>query len=648
MGFFDLKQVPSSTQNELQQRATRAYKQFNTSRMPWAYVMSLAETGPKPLTIFKTFSEAYEANTLRPKTLLKEINVRSQGEYGTTRRCEIAMTVFTDVELDEIAKSYFIPNMSVRVLFGWSLDASGRKSPNPFTEVLTDEDAFNRIKNLTNEYPNIDGFQGRVVTWNFSLTEDGAWDVKLELIGAGATISEVGIVKSAKECNCETVQTPPAGSGAQEGDGEKSVENNAVFEAALIELINDSSNITNLKSQYGNRCAAYIGKYKAYERDETGREETKWLFGMFGDGLTDVEEAFIDFETLLILLTNCSAQNNKQLDVEYSCNSNSAIESRLSYFEGLTCSDPRVAIIPGTRLNPSQANSCLTTGSDGSTKIRLAGVLLNVIYLRKIFNSIKSNQSTDQTVQAFLRKVLEDLNFYCGNPWEFEFADSTAEAKFYNENVKATVRITPVEVSDRAVDTAFVLKANPRESMLRAVNLDYKPTDAMKTQALYSGKKESSTVPSNVSCSNRFLVWSKDLARNLAQPNKGGGKDENHCKKSGVCNEQNSNKVPAPIDRVKEHAKDDNISSLRQELIELKNQAQNTTKQICKAPILPFEFTATLTGIGGFVFGQSITCDRLPQDLRKNFAYQVTNVEHTVNNSDWITSLKTVARYQQA
>ncbi len=654
MGLFDLKPVPSSTQNELKQRATTAYKQFNTSRMPWAYVMSLASTGPKPLTIFRTFNSAYDVNaTLRPKTLLQEIAVSSFGELGTLRKCVINMIVFTDSELDEIAKSYFIPNMSVRVLFGWSLDANGRKAPNPFTEPLPDDEASNRIKDLVNEYPNMDGIQGRVSTWNFSLTEDGAWDVKLELIGAGASVNNVGIIKSVQECNCETVQAPPAGGAGTEGGDEKSVENNAAFEACLVELIDDSANIQNIKSAYSSRCAAYIGKYNAYERDETGREETKWLFGMFGDGLTEVEEVFIDFETLLILLTNCSDQNNKQPDVEYSCNNNSAIESTLSYFENLTCADPRIAIIPGTRLNPSQANSCLVQ-QGGATKIRLSGVLFNVIYLRKVFNSIKSNQSSDanaQTIQAFLKQVLNDFNFYCGNPWEFEFADSTAEAKRYGEDIKASTRLTPVDVSDRARDTPFTIKANPRESMVRKVDLSYKPTDAMKTQALYSGKSVTKSVASNKSCSNRFLLWSEDLAKNRAQPNKNTGdqKEKNHCETSSVCNKGNGDEVPQPIERVKQHVKDDNVSSLRQELIQLKNEAQNSSsRQICRSPIMPFEFAATLTGVGGFVFGQSITCDRLPQDLRDNFVYQVTGVEHTVSPTDWTTGIKTVARYQEA
>jgi hypothetical protein len=64
----------------------------------------------------------------------------------------------------------------------------------------------------------------------------------------------------------------------------------------------------------------------------------------------------------------------------------------------------------------------------------------------------------------------------------------------------------------------------------------------------------------------------------------------------------------------------------------------------CATAALPMGFSATLTGIGGFRWGQTITCDRLPADMQKLVKYQVTTVEHNVTPDDWATSINTIAR----
>ena len=56
------------------------------------------------------------------------------------------------------------------------------------------------------------------------------------------------------------------------------------------------------------------------------------------------------------------------------------------------------------------------------------------------------------------------------------------------------------------------------------------------------------------------------------------------------------------------------------------------------------QFSATLTGIGGFRWGQTVSCDRLPDDMQRLTKYQVTTVEHDVTPDDWTTTINTVAR----
>ena len=62
--------------------------------------------------------------------------------------------------------------------------------------------------------------------------------------------------------------------------------------------------------------------------------------------------------------------------------------------------------------------------------------------------------------------------------------------------------------------------------------------------------------------------------------------------------------------------------------------------------VLPFEFSFTLDGIGGFAFGQMVSCDRIPLEVREAYNFQVTSVEHSLTPNDWTTTVNTICRYK--
>jgi len=60
--------------------------------------------------------------------------------------------------------------------------------------------------------------------------------------------------------------------------------------------------------------------------------------------------------------------------------------------------------------------------------------------------------------------------------------------------------------------------------------------------------------------------------------------------------------------------------------------------------LIPFELEITLDGIGGFVIGQIFTIDKtiLPRDYyNKNLGFIITGINHSLQNNDWITNIKT-------
>jgi hypothetical protein len=60
--------------------------------------------------------------------------------------------------------------------------------------------------------------------------------------------------------------------------------------------------------------------------------------------------------------------------------------------------------------------------------------------------------------------------------------------------------------------------------------------------------------------------------------------------------------------------------------------------------LIPFELEITLDGIGGLVVGQIFTIDKsiLPKDYyNKNLGFIITGIAHTLQNNDWVTTIKT-------
>ena len=166
--LFSPKTVPSKTAAELDARAQKKFQKGMSGQMTWCHIMSMCQGNPGTISTYKTFSQAYPTAN-RPNVLVQSLDVKSHGEYGTMRRASIKLKVFTDVEMDTLAKAYFIPNMSIRIQFGWSM-AIKSSAIQPISGIMSDGEANKAIRDQSASNPSYDGFQGRIVSWEFSLS----------------------------------------------------------------------------------------------------------------------------------------------------------------------------------------------------------------------------------------------------------------------------------------------------------------------------------------------------------------------------------------------------------------------------------------------------------------------------------------------
>ena len=276
--------------------------------------------------------------------------------------------------------------------------------------------------------------------------------------------------------------------------------------------------------------------------------------------------------------------------------------------------------------------------------VRLVNIMISTVHLNKRAQEFNQNPTGAGLVSA-VNALLKDINNACGDVWELELIDTSLDEE--NNDAPAVLKI--IDANDVANQVqAFIFRALPRNNgFCRSIGLDFKPTDAMKTQALYGGKGTNSEASGNpsatVPCSTRFLIYTQDGKRSLGKPEE--GSRPKTCE-TETCNE--GNQTDDPVTALEKEAVGLTISSARSYLREQKQKATtealSKTEGYCTSPLLPIQFSATLTGVSGFRWGQVVTCDRLPQEVRNKSVFQVTAVEHTLTVEDWVTTINTVFR----
>jgi hypothetical protein len=272
MGFFGYKEVPANTIAEMNARTSNTVTKWHGARMPWIHVMSLSNKcgGYDQFWSGDINATGYQSDYSRPRPVIESVEVKKQGELGTTKRVTVKFKAFTDEQLAAIATCYLIPGMSVRVQYGWNFQAlGGTKSPKPITKVMLDTEAVIAMNELTEQYSCYEGTQGRVIDFSINFVKEGYWDISLEMVSASSTISNVKIKNHSSGCVCEDGSEE---SGTDEPSENKEKTNGTVdnITAALIEVTKKTKNAL---SNLTKRKERYTLAYQGYSINEKGNEE---------------------------------------------------------------------------------------------------------------------------------------------------------------------------------------------------------------------------------------------------------------------------------------------------------------------------------------------------------------------------------------
>jgi hypothetical protein len=695
---FDKTSVPNTVKTEITARQGKNGILWTAQRFPWIQIKSMSTLCTNYVTLdSKPTTALYEANYVRPRPVVTQVSVKKKGNLGTTKQVTVNITAFTDEQLIELQKCYFIPGLSVRGEWGWSIQANGlQKTSGPIdASIELDCLAIPAIIKKQDSDPSYSGVQGVVSNFSYNLTSENTWDCTLEITGVAEAFAFTSITDN--PCNCPRKVK-------KEGSDDEVVRDVSPFLAWCIDLFSLSSTkrtnyLNQIKTTSKGPISELSKQYNGPLRKITGAEKTLFsadFFSVLANKATDnVRELFVNFayveaaanylfakrdkqptstapftgavtnfvQTQSQILQqainnsnrllgkptqNTTTTNNKCGSVSDLGSMNSS-ETLLKWYAATTSVDPRVCLLPGALYQPVESfsqnvDSCITTV--GNIKyIKLYNIYVNIVAVYNAYQSAAG--SGEPTIDAFFRNLLGQINDACANPWDFDIVSNTNST---------TPELTIIDLNLRSPQSvqAYALPGKPANSILRSLNADLKLTEAMKTQAIYGTNTNTNNQKDQTNKCLQTNFQAFTLTQDLSEINKGIAyvKPTNPLPMCDGCEavtdsgdkEKGEEKAfPTYIAELQKYADDESVAAARENLSKKYNNTVSTLNN-CSGTPLPFNYKFSLDGIGGFKFGQMVTCDRIPQQVQKSFEFQVTSVSHTITVNDWITEIETIAR----
>lgn len=597
--------APGTAVQELNARLGESGIRWSAKRFPWVRVESFASTCGLTLD---GLGSLYESGYAIPKPVVTKVSVKKQGELGTTRRAVVSITAFNDAQLLQLQNCFFIPGMSVRVQFGWSVCASGG-APSPLSGAMPDSKATTA---LSTKGACMDGLQGRVAHFNYSLTSANTWECTVEIIAATEGVGGVNVDNNCCKCSIKT----------KTEKGEETSKNVPNMLAMFIHLATNETNKSSYPELSGPGCAVMTADFNANARNPDGSAPTGIIAWIADKVDATVTETYISYGALESAI-NANQPKGGGLNVAGKINSSNTL---LKSPSKLMSADPRVCLV-----NTGNQSSILasTTGNFPAFGGKLQNIMINCIFLGQVFRRIYDTQGT---LKQFVEDVLAGVNDACGGLWQFDIISN-------DEEEVPTIQV----ISNKGIPsspTPIPTKA------VREVKIDLKLTDAMKTAALYSNRSTDVNLP----CSNRDLCPEVGLF----ELNRGATNGANPplstpapCPCEGVADEEAVGEkltYGSALTKLQEEVSDATVQGFKTFLVESYNGQEGPDKKECEGTFLPMSYGFTADGVGGFRYGQIISSDRISTG---KYVFQITSVEHEVSAHDWTTTVSTVTRYKQ-
>jgi len=368
------------------------------TRTNWVHVQSMCSACSDNVHTLTAFAkDPYTGNMSgRPNIVVDSVQVKAQGNLGTTRAATIKFMAFTQSQLDELVACYGVPQMSVRVQFGWNKGATRKSAPSPITDrSLSDTQALCKMRDARESSGIYDGLQGRVGKYAVSFNKDlMAWEMTVDIVAPSAPVLSRPVEDLGTTCYCDTVAT-----NKTTGATEKTNSGMSLFRALITDPINN----------HGDDVALSTGQHLVTlnhgDRDALGSSDNGIINMVMGFlNKESTKEVYMEFGALEEMVNKYSQSQaeDKPLMAKF----DSSKLGRLTYKEPGYSADPDICLFPGLDKGyEGLSGTCVDNGGIDITKI-----WLNCIFINKCIEDI----GKDGTIQDFFERIFQGIN-ECNN-----------------------------------------------------------------------------------------------------------------------------------------------------------------------------------------------------------------------------------------
>ena len=240
--------------------------------------------------------------------------------------------------------------------------------------------------------------------------------------------------------------------------------------------------------------------------------------------------------------------------------------------------------------------------------------MINVNWLAKAFESVgkttgKTDKSPDQSVSGFLKIIFAMIETNSGGAFKLSAAARPEKGQGYNIDI-LEAQYMPGSVG------ITVIPAVTQSSAARSISVSAKIPSELANAAAVTANSGAGTVNSAA------LVQISALSANETAPI------------------DNTVLISALTAIGAQGTSAENVSAVQTAL------KASLAANASVSAMYPIDFSFTVDGVAGFIFGNAVTTNYLPGKYANSSkaVFTVTTVEHNVSGNDWTTTCNTVFR----
>jgi len=271
--------------------------------------------------------------------------------------------------------------------------------------------------------------------------------------------------------------------------------------------------------------------------------------------------------------------------------------------------------------------------------------LLNNIYLNAGYLRDCISAGEEVNMQDLLSKILSDLNLASGGLWDLQYhvdENDPDRLQIYDANYTSTA-------SRQKQIKPYVFSLD--KVLMRDAGIEIKLVEGFKTMVLYGQAEDEG----NGNNSFPGMQLYSDNVKDGFRPDFN-AKQNNQCDdaKAPAADSGGQDLPAADVDAayyiLLDGVDDESTSNAKNAMKAYVGYLNKYRKHISnnfprqQNIVLPFNFSVTVDGFSGFIWGNVISLDYLPSRYTNKVYFQITKVKHSISNTDWTTNIETVMR----